>query len=165
MNYLDAKHSQFQATESGALQLILGDGIKHSNVYCAPLFPISSPDRFIAVMVKKEKAKDEQVGIIKSLDELPKHQRQIVCDDLRLAHFLPEIIEVRSVKSSPSGLKWDVNTDRGPRAFTVTNARESTTTTADGVSIITDQHRMRYRITNVANLDRKSQIELEKAEL
>jgi len=129
------------------------------------MFPISDPESFIAVMERKEKGRDEEIGVIHHLADLSHGQKDLVINDLKLAHFLPEITEVKSVRSASEGDKWDVITDRGPRTFTVKSPRENTAVTVEGVTIVTDEHRMRYRITNIPALDRKSQAELQKAQI
>lgn len=165
MEFLRPDHITFACHEDGGLCLEMADGTRHESVYCAPLFPISDPHAFIAVMMRRERAKDESIGVIAAVSDLRRDQRRLVLEDLKLAHFLPEIKEVRSVRRTSAGHEWQAVTDHGERTFTVKNPRENTAVTAEGVTIVTDQHRMRYRITNIQELDRKSQIELQKAEI
>jgi hypothetical protein len=165
MEFLDPEHSVFARNEAGTLRLQLDDGVVYDNVHCRPMFPLSDPHGFLAVMVAGEDGgKCRQVAVIRDLAGLPKSQRNLVREDLKLAHFLPEIVQIRSIRRCPGAPSWQVVTDSGERTFVLKNPRENTAVTAAGVHIVTDEHQVRYRITAMDTLDRRSRQELEKAE-
>lgn len=166
MKELTPDNLTFAVAADSTLSLTLADGNHYGSVYCQPLFPITRPEEYVAVFqAENGKKKSVSLGIIRDAGDLPGDQRKIVRDDLRLAHFLPAITQVKSVKGTPKGQRWDVTTDRGEKTFMVKHSGENAAMTIQGVIIITDMHGFRYRISDMSKLDRKSRAELVKAQL
>ncbi|MDT8389901.1 MAG: DUF1854 domain-containing protein [Lentisphaeria bacterium] len=156
----------FAVAADNTLSLTLAADGHYESVYCQPLFPITRPEEYIAVFhTQTGQRKSVSLGVIRALADLPPDQRDIVRDDLRLAHFLPAITIVKSVKATAKGHHWDVTTDRGEKTFMVSHSGDHAVVTIQGVIIITDTHGFRYRISDMSKLDRKSRAELVKAQL
>ena len=166
MKALPPESLTFAVAADHSLTLSLAAGERYESVYCQPLFPITRPDEYIAVFhTDGVSKKGVSLGVITDLADLSAKQQKIVRDDLRLAHFLPTITQVKSIKGTSKGQCWDVETDRGEKTFTVRHSGENAATTIQGVIIITDMHGFRYRISDIGGLDRKSRAELVKAQL
>ncbi len=165
MEFLNPKTATFAKDESGMLRVTLADGVRHDAVYCVPLFPVSDLTGFIAVMGRGDQGKDNEIGLIEDLKAFDKLQRQLIENDLKLAHFLPEITRINAIRKQLEVEEWDVQTDRGAKRFQVRNGRENTAITRDGVVIIVDEEGLRYRISDETALDHHSRAELEKVQV
>jgi hypothetical protein len=160
LKILDPNKIRFTRLESGALKVDCGDGTTEDDVFCASMLPLSNPEHFISV-AREEHGNLHQVGIIRTLKQLPSDQQRIVTEDLKFRYFLPEIIKIRKITRRYGMLEWDVETDRGETMIFVEEKRENMTFNEHGMLIITDVNKCRYRISNHAELDPYSHTQLD----
>jgi hypothetical protein len=160
MNRLDTKKISFRKNYSGMLDIVMPDRTVEG-VHCIQMFPLSDPGRYISV-VRPAKPDNEEIGIIASLSELSHDQQKLVSDDIRFRYFVPEIEDITDVDESAGLYEVDMITERGPRRIFVLNPRESISSTDDGVLLITDVEKCRYKITSFARLPARAKTEFEK---
>ncbi len=98
----------------------------------------------------------EELGIIRSLEELPSDAQELVADEIERAYFVPRILQIRSIEEEFGIQRWEVTTDRGPRTFEVTE-RSGIRPFDNYRVVIKDVDGNRYQITDTRLLDRRSQ--------
>ncbi|HRU01107.1 MAG TPA: DUF1854 domain-containing protein, partial [Victivallales bacterium] len=82
-------------------------------------------------------------------------------------YFVPEIIDIKNISTKYGGRKKtgmceiNASTDRGPKIIHIFNPRENITLNSNGVIMITDIQRNRYKITNVDKLSEKARRNLD----
>ncbi|HVL08122.1 MAG TPA: DUF1854 domain-containing protein [Burkholderiaceae bacterium] len=138
-------------TPSGKLQLTFADGTRHEGVAPVRAFPISAPDRGIALVGTDGK----ELVWIAQLADLEADARQVVAEELASREFMPQIQRIRSVSSFTTPSVWEVDTDRGPTAFTL-KGEEDIRRLAAPMLLIADSHGVQYLIRDFAALDRSS---------
>jgi len=161
MNLLDPKKIKFTKNPAGMLDVEVPDKGVVEGVHCMQLFPLSNPERYISV-VRPVKPDHEEVGIIERLADLPHDQQKLVVDDIKFRYFVPEIEDIIEVEESAGLYEMDMKTERGPRTIFILNPREAISTTDDGVMLITDVEKCRYKITRFSKLSPRAHAQFEK---
>lgn len=135
----------------GKLQVTFADGTRHDGIVPVRAFPISAPDRGIALVSTDGK----ELVWIAQLADLDAGTRQLVAEELESREFMPQIQRIRSVSSFATPSVWEVDTDRGPTAFTL-KGEEDIRRLAAPMLLIADSHGVQYLIRDFAALDRTS---------
>ncbi|NQU40870.1 MAG: DUF1854 domain-containing protein [Lentisphaerae bacterium] len=162
MNELDPKQVIFATSDEGELGLTLADGTRHTPIQCSCLFPLSDPEHYISIQQGDDKHHPE-IGIIKDLSALLPEQRQLIDQDLKHQHFLPEILSIEDIRGLHGIDEWCVTTDRGPITFFVSGRKSSIVLTNDNLLLVTDIEKCRYRITDYTTLPLRARQMLERA--
>jgi hypothetical protein len=147
---------RFERSANGALSCQLKDGTVHEHLHCVTLFPLTLQERFFSV-IKEIDQEIEEIGIIADLDGFDVDQRQLVRRAIDERYFVPEILDIRRVKTQPvirgHGLdEWEIVTDRGTKVMYLFNPRENMSVNNAGVIVITDIEKNRYKISNLERL-------------
>ncbi len=111
-------------------------------------FPLSTRDQYISL----RDMEGEELGLIRSLDELDREARKLLEEELRRRYVTPVIIEVRSIGDKFGIVEWDVETDKGPKKFLTRSLHDSLKEAGSGF-IITDMENNRYEIRDCSHLD------------
>jgi len=161
MNILNPNTIKFEQSGTGFLTMTDGTGATYANVWCARMFPLSDPLHYISVQHRKEK-EYEEIGVIRSLDELNREQREQVLADIGFRYFVPEITDIRKITSRQGLDTWEADTDKGPRTFLVRDRKENVHMADNGTVFITDSDKCRYRIDDYTKLKPKAKAMLER---
>ena len=160
MPFLDPATLTFARTPSGYLSLAVDGADKHKRAECVALFPFSQPGHYISVGTRKD-GKLEEIGVIEDLGELPPDQRTLVERDVDFHLFTPRILDVKKVDNTFGVSAWNVVTDRGERTFYVRDAKENVRLLDEGLVIITDIEKCRYRIADYRRLPARARSKVE----
>ena len=138
------------ADASGHLQYTDPRGFAHRDVSPIRTFPISDPERFIAIL----DSRGREVGTIDDLAELPAETAELVRRKLDEREFLPKILRIVNVRMNKDPHEWEVVTDRGPVHFLMRD--EDIRRLGPTRAILVDLHGVRYYIPDSRDLDPKS---------
>ncbi len=168
VTYLTAENSRFYRTENGfpALEAVLpkfGDDLEEKQdktpikqdlgrVFFHRCFPFETPDEYISVLNKDGR----EYAMIRSLNELPAESQEIIRAELDRKYLCPTVKRIKSLKEKLDYSFWEVDTDRGDMSFSMHDTYRNIARVGGGMLIITDVDGNRYRINDVAELDRKS---------
>jgi hypothetical protein len=152
-------HRGFSLSQDAWGQLVLIDteGRRHVGVEPVRAFPLTDPDRWIALCDPD----GHEVLFIESMAELPEETRRILNDELALREFVPTIRRIVRVSGDSFPADWDVETDRGPTRFTLDSEDDVRRLGPHGV-LISDARKMRYQIPDTRTLDSSSRRVLER---
>lgn len=115
IEYIDARDAKFERTEGGFLSLRIGRKRPYHRVHLYRLFPLSKPSRLISVRDEK----DDEIGIIESLEEFSEEAIKLISEELDRRYFSPTITKLVSLKEEFGYTYWDAETDAGFCRFTV----------------------------------------------
>ncbi len=160
MNLLNPNELTFEQAENSFLRLMMKNGEIFEKIECTPLFPLSKPDKYISISYQKEKGVEE-IGIIKSLKDLPADQRRLVENEIQFRYFSPHITDIRKITSKYGVDQWEVLTDRGEKTFFVQDTKENVMIQENGLIIITDIDKCRFQIRDYRQLPAKARFHLE----
>lgn len=168
VTYLTAENSRFYRTENGfpALEAVLPkftDDLEANEdktpvkqdfgrVFFHRCFPFETPDEYISVLNKDGR----EYAMIRSLSELLEEAREIVRFELDRKYYCPTVKKIKSLKEKLGYSFWEVETDKGDMSFSMHDTYRNIANVGNGMLIISDVDGNRYRIDDVAALDRKS---------
>ena len=161
MKLLNADELTFEQTENGFLMLKLNNKTIYERVECRPLFPLSDPDSYIAV-IKQKDSDDQAIGIIKSLNDLSAKQRILVEKEIRFRYFSSKITNIKKITTKYGVDQWEVVTNKGDKTFIVQDVKENVMIRESGLIVITDIDKCRYQIRDYRKLPSKARRELER---
>ena len=116
---LDPRKARFFVDAFEDLNLELGGGRIYSRVRVKRAFPLTCKDCFIVVQDRE----GQEIGSLARLDSLDPASRQAVEEELERAYFTPRIQRITRVTTAYRVPRWEVETDRGPRAFEIYSSR------------------------------------------
>jgi len=152
LDYIKPKALEVRASSCGFLEIDVGDGeFQRVRPVCA--FPISSPNRYIALVNES----GEEIGLIRELREMPRAKRKMLTDALERGYFVPRITRIKGLSYRFHVLYFDVDTDRGRRKFELRDRTENLRLLSSGKVVVEDVDGGRYVIENISQLDPKSQ--------
>ena len=155
MNWIE--DIEFRRDGADGVEAVLADGSVVPGIRFVQLFPLRKPDRFVSVIrCKTGDQEREELGVLKDLSRLTREQRELVDEELRRCFFLPEIESISKVVISGGVDEWSISTSRGERTIFVCDRKQSIHICDDGMIIVTDVDKCRYRITNPEKLDPQS---------
>ena len=153
VTYLDPDKARFFVDAFEDLNLDLAGDQTYSRVRVKRAFPLTRDDCFIVVQDRKGK----EIGSLARLDALDRDSRQAVEDELERAYFTPRIQRIDKVTTANRVPRWEVETDRGPRAFEIYSSRRDVRLLGDGRILVQDADGNRYEIPDYRRLDPASQ--------
>ena len=153
VTYLDPDKARFFIDAFEDLNLELAGDQTYSRIRVKRAFPLSRDDCFIVVQDRKGK----EIGSLARLDALDRDSRQAVEDELERAYFTPRIQRIAKVTVANRVPRWEVETDRGPRAFEIYSSRRDVRLLGDGRILVQDADGNRYEIPDYRRLDPASQ--------
>ena len=157
--YLDDKNAHFSLNEGGFISLDF-NGTKYDRVLIFRAFPFSEANQFLSV--RESVGRNDEIGIIKDLDDIAENEREIILRDLKLRYFLPKIKNIRSVKSEHGHSTFWVVTDYGTMRFIVRSSGDAVTRLSDSRLIFTDVDGNRFEIEDINKL---SNVEIKRINL
>lgn len=133
------------------LSLQLGDEL-HENVSVYRAFPFSYGDDYLSVRDKEEK----ELGMIRTLADFDQATKALILEELERRYFVPIITRIERIKEEFGYGYWDVETDRGPRRFTIRGVQQSVLSIGPDRLLIIDVDGNRYEIPKLSRLDPRS---------
>jgi hypothetical protein len=168
IRYLTAENSRFYRTKNGfpALEAVLpkfGDDLEADTdktpvkqdlgrVFFHRCFPFETPDEYISVLNKDGR----EYAMILNLAEMPEEAQEIIRAELDRKYLCPTVTRIKSLKEKLGYSFWEVETDKGDMSFSMHDTYRNIANVGNGMLIISDVDGNRYRIDDVAALDRKS---------
>lgn len=134
------------------LRLTLEGDRSYLRVKVVRAAPLSFPDRYISLL----DAKDEEICMIESLDDVRPEMRVLLREELDRRYLTSRILRVLSVRNEFGTSYWTVDTHRGPREFVVQNVAENAQWLGDHRLLLTDADGNRFEVPRVDRLDRRS---------
>lgn len=141
----------------GRLVLLEPDGNKHVGVEPVRAFPISDPEHAIALCDPDGR----EIVYLESLEHLSPQTRQLLKEELAQREFVPAIARIVAVSADAAPCDWEVETDRGPTRFTLSN-EDDVRLLGPHRALIADSQGLRYQIPDLRVLDAGSRKILER---
>lgn len=146
MRLLTAENSVFTRTDGGFLSLKFGEKT-YDRVGVYLTFPLTNPNEYISIREADEKAKE--IGMIRSLSDMPKDVQDMILEQVRLRYFMPVIRKVLDVKDEYGYAYWHVQTDFGTCRFTTHMGGDAVVSLRDARYQITDIDGNRYDLPDL----------------
>jgi len=145
-------HGRLRLRLHGAVQDGHPEPLVYEQVKPVRCFTHTLPDQYISLC----DANGKEIGLIEDLKALPPASRQLLQEELEKRYFVPEIVRIHRLTSRHGVTSWQVETDRGARAFEV-RSRDDIRRLPNGLILITEIDGNRFRISRRSHLDARSQ--------
>lgn len=121
------------------------------------LFPFDRASNYISVL----DCDSNEIGIIRSLDELPSEVSELLTSELGRKYYVCKLSSILSVKDRFGFSYWKAMGSNGEVTFTIRDAHNSIRRNADGTILLTDIDNNRYELPAFDLLDKKSKKRIE----
>jgi hypothetical protein len=147
----DKLHYLLSRNAFGRLVFTGTDGEAQEGVVPVRAFPITAPDRGIALIDQH----GHELAWIDRLSDLPEALRLLVEADLASSEFVPEIKRIHEVSGFATPCTWCVETDRGETTFILKGEEDIRRLTSPAL-LIADNHGIHFLIRDRSALDHHS---------
>jgi len=138
-------------TPAGKLDLVAADGRVHEGVTAVRAFPISDPERHLALL----SAEGKELAWIDRLDDLPPGTARALREAFAARELMPEILRIASVSGFATPSTWELETDRGATRL-VLKGEEDIRRLGGAALLVTDSHGLSFLIRDPGRLDKHS---------
>jgi len=152
LHFLDPDTLQFSKDNFGRLILKVLPDCLYEDVRVLKAFPLTDQPRYLSVRDKD----NQEIGLIKNLDEIKGSSRKIVDEELEKGYFIPTITGIYGIRTEFGTAIWDVETDKGRRAIEI-RGEDSYHFLPRGRIFITDVYENQFQIPDISRLDSRSQ--------
>lgn len=123
-------------------------GVRQGISKIVKAFPNSSPHGHVGLLDEDGR----EIGMIRSLEKLDTASRDLLDEALRVAYYVPLILEILSVESQGGGYGWQVSMESGEQSFRTQGAHALDTSRFPKI-VVTDENGRRYHIEDYSTLD------------
>lgn len=148
---LDSQQVWLERNPGGVLQATI-DGVDYPEVLLFRTYPFSRPTEYISL----RSPKGEEIGLIRSLNELEAASRKEAERELNLRYLLPRVTHIENITQTPALWIWKVETTLGSMTLALRNLHEHLQSPAPGRYLITDIEGRRCEIPDIAALNTHS---------
>lgn len=142
----------FERDAWGRLLLKQVDGQIHTGVEPVRCFPLSDPEKSIALLDSEGK----EILTLPDLNSLGSEARAILESELAARDFVPVIVRVISTTNPNPPCQWSVETDRGNTSFLL-ESEDDVRKLGPNRVMIADSNGIRYTIPDIRQLDSHTQ--------
>lgn len=148
LRWLDPKLDQFQF-EAGHLTLQRDGDESTSRVFLVRTFPAKHRDQYISVRTWNEGGDDDELGLMRSVEEWPEETQKLIRGALDRRYLLRNITKIHSLKLSFGFMEFDVETDAGRLQFTSRWTQSKALTFGENGKLLIDTNENRYVVSDV----------------
>jgi ATP-binding cassette, subfamily B, bacterial len=150
--WLTPSDAELTASPRGAIELAFLDGPIHRGVFAVNLFPATNPGEYISLRVWNREGEEQELGILRRLDEWPAEAQALIRGALDRRYYLQTITGVDGIALELGHLTLSVRTSHGPRRFTMRWAQSQVQDFGDRGKVLLDLDDNRYLVTDVQAL-------------
>ncbi|GIN72289.1 hypothetical protein J14TS2_27640 [Bacillus sp. J14TS2] len=150
MNYLTKDNALFVENDGHMLTVHIDE-----KVYPAAYLYCSFPHRNNRIFISVRTDENEEIGIIRSLDEFPSETVSLLEDHINLRYFAPEITKVDKITEEFGYSYWETQTTSGNCYFTVRMGKGNVIAVTTTKVLVTDVDGNRFIIKDITTLTDK----------
>jgi ATP-binding cassette, subfamily B, bacterial len=117
--WLTPEDAQICAGPRETVTIVLANDQVYRGVFAVNLFPATNPNDYISLRVWTRDGEQQEIGILRHLDQWPLESQMLVRHALDRRYFLQTIEGVDSIRLELGHLHCQVRTPHGPRRFTM----------------------------------------------
>ena len=152
--YLTPELCKIHLGTHGALHVTVKDDRIYGGVFAAYAFPVAYPDQYISLIHSAGEDKEQiEIGIIRSLDEFPPEQADLVRQALRQRYFVHSIQAIKKIGWKYGFIAIEADTDKGPVSFMMHWSTDRAVDYGGRGKILIDVDDNRYLIPDLDALD------------
>jgi energy-coupling factor transporter ATP-binding protein EcfA2 len=133
----------------------VGREVVYRGVFAVNLFPATNPNDFISLRVWTRDGEQQEIGILRRLEDWPIESQMLVRHALDRRYFLQTIDGVESITLELGHLHCDVRTPHGPKRFTMRWSQSQVQDFGDRGKMLLDLDDNRFLVPDVDALPAK----------
>lgn len=127
----------------------------YRGVFAVNLFPATNPNDYISLRVWTRDGLEQEIGILRNLDEWPAEARVLVREALGRRYWLQTVTGLEEIKLEMGHLTLKVHTHHGPRQFTMRWSQSQVQDFGERGKILLDLDDNRFLVPDVQTLPPK----------
>lgn len=151
---LEVRVAAFVPTANGSIDR---NPATYRGVFAVNLFPATNPDDYISLRIWDREGVEQEVGILRHLDQWPTEARVLVREALKRRYWLQAVTGLDDIKLEMGHLTLKVRTNHGPREFTMRWSQSQVQDFGERGKILLDLDDNRYLFPDVESLPEKEQ--------
>ncbi len=157
LDFISPSDTLFYESESGLLCLKY-KGEDMGRISVLRMFPFMYEEEYLCIKSENYSREDmeKEIGVLRTLAEIPENQLKMVRRELAKRYFVPEITEVVKVSEEFGHTMWEVKTTAGVREFTVTDMSSNVRNMGNNRVMLTDVYGNRYYIPDITKVEDKA---------
>ena len=136
----------------GLLHVTVRNERIYGGAFAVRSIPVRFPRKYISLRWFNVENHEEEVGLIRDLDQWPDAARQLVSESLLKRYFVHTIQAIYSVRQVQNYLEFDTETDLGPMSFIMRYSSDSATSYGEGGKMLLDMEENRFLIPSMSDL-------------
>ncbi len=129
----------------------------YRGVFAVNLFPATDPNDYISLRVWTRDGIEQEVGIVRHLDQWPTEARVLVREALNRRYWLQTVTGLDDIQLEMGHLTLKVRTNHGPREFTMRWSQSQVQDFGERGKILLDLDDNRYLVPDVEALPEREQ--------
>jgi len=131
-------------------------GGQHVRMRAFRALPVTAPHRYISIGYQDQLGGICEIGVLRDLDALSERDRRCLETALLVRYFLYSVQRISSLKEDLGILLWDVQTDRGPKQFSIGRDHHRVSRWGAHGRVVRDMDDNRYVISDMRKIDAAS---------
>lgn len=117
VRWLTPKNTNIHLGRHHALHVEVENESVYQGVYALRCLPVQNPSEFISLRYLNADNRDQEVGIIRHLEDWPEETVALLHQSLLRRYFVHEVQRIHSIKLSQNFVTFNVDTHLGPMEF------------------------------------------------
>jgi ABC-type multidrug transport system ATPase subunit len=156
LRWLMPGDAEIRAATRGGMEILTPD-TRHPTptlrgVFAVNLFPATNPRDYISLRVWNRDGAEQEIGILRHLDQWPAEAQALVQAALDRRYWLQTVTGVDEIRLDMGHLTLDVRTDHGPRRFTMRWSQSQVQDFGERGKVLLDLDENRYLVPDVEAL-------------
>lgn len=147
--------AEISAGARDTMTAVLANDQVFRGVFAVNLFPATSPEDYISLRVWTRDGEQQEIGILRNLNEWPAEAQRLVRSALDRRYFLQTIEGVDAINLELGHLHCDVRTPHGPRRFTMRWSQSQVQDFGERGKMLLDLDDNRFLVPDVQTLPPK----------
>ena len=168
LRWLEPGDCEIRGATHGGVEVELADRVVHrvttinrNNIYrgvfAVNLFPATNPDDYISLRIWDRDGHEQEIGILRQLDDWPMEAQIMVRAALERRYWLQTVTGVDDIKMEMGHLTLNVRTQHGPRKFTMRWSQAQVQDFGESGKVLLDLDDNRFLVPDVEALPPKEQ--------
>lgn len=151
--WLTTADAEVRLAPSGAMEVALhGTDAVYRGVFAVNLFPATMPDDYISLRTWNRDGTQQEIGILRKLDEWPADGQAIVRQALERRYYLQHVTGIDQMRLDMGRLTIDARTAHGPRRFVMRWNQSQVQDFGERGKVLLDLDENRYLVPDVEAL-------------
>lgn len=160
--WLMPEHARIHLGNHNALHVTVTNERIYSGVFALRCMPVRDPNRYISLRYHDSENREQEIGLIRNLNDWPGEARQLIEAALSRRYLLHVVQRIASIKQFHNYLEFEVETDHGLMKFIMRYTGSAAIDYGATGKLLIDVEENRFVIPDVSQLASKERAMFER---